>query len=176
MEFLFARWRWGLAVGGVAFGAYLWYAGMQSTDPGQAFLNGLIVMTVAFVFVSTDLAHLVASPFLKFIDSIYLPGDHAREAPLNYQLPIYYERHFRGEDAAAAYEAIIRRDPNQINAYAGAVRVYEQQLGDRQRSRYWRTQAERMFGPDKVAAAVSKSADEWHAERMKSALAPEPSQ
>ena len=133
-------------------------------------------MTAAFVLVSTDIARLLASPFLNFIDSIYLSGGGTGKARLSYDLPIYYERHFRGEEAIDAYEALIAADPNQINAYAGAIRVCENLLEDRARARRWRTIAERRFGRPEVAGAVAKTAAEWHAERMVAAVAPAPSQ
>lgn len=173
MQWMFARWRWGLFVGGVAFGVYLWFAGVKD-DPGRAFLNGLIIMVVSFTLVSTDIAKLVASPFTNFIDSVYMPGGNADRAPLKYELPLYYERHFRSEEALAAYDAIIRSYANQIHAYAGAIRVCEVQLQDKKRASHWRVPAERQFGSVKVAEAVAKTAEEWHAERMKSALAPAP--
>ena len=175
MSGLFTRWRWGLFVGGIAFGLYLWFAGVKE-DPAQAFLNGLIIMTISFALVATNFAQLLASPLTNFIDSIYLPGGKPGKASLKYELPIYYERHFRSEEAAAAYEAIIKADPTQIHAYGGVIRVCENQLRDRERANRWRTQAERRFGGEKVAASVAKTAEEWHAERLKSALAPAPSQ
>ena len=174
MEWMFKRWRWGLFIGGLAFGGYLWFAGADQ-NLGQAFLRGLVVMSVSFLFVSGDLAYLLASPLLKFIDSIYLPGGHADKMPLKYDLPIYYERHFRAEEAADAYEAIVKAYPRQIHAYAGVIRVSGRQLGDPQRARRWRHEAERLFGRAKVAAAVAKTAEEWHAERLQSAIAAVPS-
>ena len=171
----FTRWRWGLFVGGTAFGLYFWFAGVKN-DPAQAFLNGLIIMTISFTLVATNVAELIASPLTNFIDSIYLPGGNWGKAPLKYELPIYYERHFRGEDAAVAYEAIIKSHPNQIHAYGGVIRVCKTQLCDRARAKHWKAQAERRFGREKVAASVAKTAEEWHAELFKSALAPAPSQ
>ncbi|MFT4638732.1 MAG: hypothetical protein ACI8T1_002055 [Verrucomicrobiales bacterium] len=95
---------------------------------------------------------------------------------MSYDLPIYYERHFRSDEALEAYEAILESDPNQIHAYAGAIRVCENQLQDRSTARHWRTLAERRFGRAEIADAVSKRAAEWHAERLVAAVAPAPSQ
>jgi hypothetical protein len=175
MEAIFKRWRWGLFAAGLVLGLFLWFHGVKD-DPGHAFLHGLIAMMLAFVLVSTDIAELLASPILKFIDSVYLPGGNGAKPPLSYELPIYYERYFRSEEALAAYQAIMKHYPKQINAYAGAIRVCEQQLDDPTLARHYRRVAERLFGREAVLKAVAKSADQWHAERMKSALAPAPSQ
>ncbi len=173
MGAIFKRWRWGLFVGGVAFGLTTWFIG--EGHPGLVFLNGLAVMAVAFLLVSTDFAALLASPILKFIDSVYLPGGHLDKALLNYDLPLYYERHFRGEEALAAYIQLIRAYPDQINAYAGAVRVCQNQLDDTHQAKKWWAEAERRFGREAVSEAVKKTASEWHAERMRARLAPAPS-
>ncbi len=172
---IFSRWRWGLFVGGMAFGLYLWFTGAKEA-PIQVFLNGLVVMSISFFLVATNVAEFVALPFTRFIDSLYLPGGKPDKSPLKYELPIYYERHFRSEEAADAYEAIIKSDPTQIHAYGGVIRVSESQLQDRNRANRWRAQAERRFGYEKVAASVARTAQEWHVERMTSALAPVPSQ
>lgn len=156
--------------GGLVFGAYLWFAGV-SVSPAHAFLWGLVVMVAAFAFISFDVATWLASPLLRFIDSLYLPGGKETKVPLKYDLPLYYERHFRGEEALAAYEALIKAYPDQINAYAGAIRVSESQLQNAERGRHWRRVAERNFGPEKIAQAVAKSAEQWHAERMEKASA-----
>ena len=174
MAGLFKRWRWGLFGAGVALGLVIWLTGAK-VDPGHAFLFGLGAMSYAFLLISTDVAAWLATPVLKFIDSIYLPGAHSKKAPLAYELPIYYERHFRSEEALAAYLAIIRNYPRQINAYAGAIRVCRNQLHDSSKASHWLREAERLFGQDEIHRAVARTAEEWHAERMKSALAPAPS-
>ncbi len=176
MRAIFKRWRWGLFVAGVVFGLMTWKEGADGEFTVRYFLQGLVAMLISFLVVATDVARWFASPLLRFIDSVYLPGGEADKAPLKYELPLYYERHFRSEEALEAYETLIKSYPDQINAYAGAIRVCENQLNDQERARRWRRNAERLFGYEKVAQAVAKTADEWHAERMKSALAPAPSQ
>lgn len=176
MGVIFKRWRWGLFAAGAIFGLMTWVNGAKSDFSPLFFLEGLAAMLAAFLLVATDIARWLASPFLRYIDSIYMPAAKNEKAPLTYDLPLYYERHLRSEEALEAYEAIIKAYPDQINAYAGAIRVCEQQLQDHARARRWRRNAERLFGYETVAQAVAKTAEDWHAERIKSALAPAPSQ
>ncbi len=173
MAFLFKRWRWGLCAAGIALGAVIWFHGVKD-DPGHAFFHGLFAMTISFFLVSASVAEWLASPLLRFIDSIYLPGSHGGKPPLSYELPIYYERYFRGDEALEAYLAIIKHYPRQINAYAGAIRVCEQQLDDPAQARQWRRVAERSFGREAVQKAVAKTANEWYAEKIKSNFPPCP--
>ncbi|MGY8691097.1 MAG: hypothetical protein ACKVHP_25570 [Verrucomicrobiales bacterium] len=56
MTRIFARWRWGLFVGGAIFGLFVWFLQEKGSPSPFLFLIGLAIVAVTFLLVATDVA------------------------------------------------------------------------------------------------------------------------
>ncbi len=166
--------RWAIVAALLGLGIHNWVAAPKTGDAVlPVFLVGLALFSAVSIIMSWNIAQWLARPFLRFIDSIYLPGGHSNKPPLSYDLPLYYERHFQGEEAAAAYEEIIHHYPEERRAYAGLVRVLESMVDGRDKdAKSWRTQGERLFGREELQADIAKTASQLYAEKLANAVAP----
>ncbi len=78
---------------------------------------------------------------------------------------MYYERHYRAEEALEVYQKMVRHYPKTLAAHAGRIRVLETMLDDYQEAQVWRVKAERLFDVHALNAAVDKTAQQLHDER-----------
>ena len=129
---------------------------LESSSPWDALFPmccAFVLWMGAAVLLQRKISKILALPFLRFIDSIYLPGGHARKPPLNYDLAWHYEKMGRDDEALDEYRMILKYYPGELEAIAGMVRILDSD--DLERTAL-REDGCREFGADVFAEAVRR--------------------
>jgi hypothetical protein len=85
-------------------------------------LAAVVLLTLAALLLSPELARIVAGPFLRWIDSVYLGDDGSVEqSPTDFSLPrrLLAERNYDG--ALESYESLLRSFPDSPLLYREAI-------------------------------------------------------
>lgn len=104
-------------------------AGYPAAFGGALF--GFAVLIAGALVLAPSLAVWAASPFTRFVDSIYLPGGRAAEKPEpNYRLADHYYQLGQDRLAIAEYEKIVRYHPAETPAYVALIDLWANRRGE----------------------------------------------
>lgn len=121
---------------------------------GESLLAFSFLILAAICWAGT-LAPLLATPFIKFIDAVYLGGSSADKPPLTYAVAERRLQQHRWAEAAEEFDRITRLYPYEVRAYvegiAAARRASDEELINRLKRRA------RVYCPEEAArlAAIS---------------------
>lgn len=115
---------------------------------------------VGILVIAPDIVRLAASPFLAFIDSIFLPGQRGGKPELNLRLPAFYREKERYDDALAEYRKIIRYYPKEPEGWIGAIELLAETFDEKEEARklYARARRKLRENPDALVEVESR----WH--------------
>lgn len=116
-------------------------------------LVGTILILLGASCLAGGLVRLAASPFTAFIDSVFLPGEKGGKPALNLELPAFYERQNRFEEALTEYQKMIRFHPEQPIGWLGAIRLLLGTFEDQRQARRLYEKARRRFRSDQDTLA-----------------------
>lgn len=150
----------GLCLIGTGFGFWL-----VSSFGVAAFLVGLFFIVLGIAPFSVDLARLLATPWLNFINGVYLPGGHGKRPPLNLDLPLYYERYGREEEAVDAYEAMVRHYPREPRPYARLLRLHRDVFDDEEAAAFWLKRGRRYVAEEVLLDEAAKTPQQLFMEK-----------
>ena len=136
-EWLFSAgfWTWMVRIVGIAciagWAAMIW--GRAEKDYAQdgplgGFATGLFgfaFLVAGTILLVPSLVPWVASPLLRFVDSIYLGSHNVEPPPLTYEVAERRIREGRWQDAATEFERIAYWHPGEERAWREAVRCAE---------------------------------------------------
>lgn len=151
-----------LGIGLVATGVGFWLTSSFGVIP---FLVGLVLIIAGIMPFALDLARFLATPYLNFINSVYLPGGHGKRPPLNLDLPLYYERFGREEEAVEAYETMARHYPRELRPYARLLRIHRDVFGEEEAAALWLKRGRRYFDEEELLEEAAKSPQQLFMER-----------
>ena len=152
--------RWIVVIFGVALSYHLMDEGVPKDVNGitgsPMDVMGKLILSVACLIVAAiaaapDLVRFVAQPLMHWIDGIYMPGDLNAVPPLTYRLAQYYEKKQRGADAVDEYRRILQYYPEEVEAWAGLIRVQRQLMEDEKEAAKVLAQSQRRFSKDMAA-------------------------
>lgn len=86
-------------------------------------ITAVVLLLVGAGCLAPALVGWIARPFTAFIDSVFHPRQRADKPPVNLELPAYYERQSRFEDALEEYRKIVRFHPEEPAGWQGVIRL-----------------------------------------------------
>jgi tetratricopeptide (TPR) repeat protein len=116
--------RWLLAGGCLYLALRLFASAMQSEMLG-AFgrcVFGMAGLIASVVIVAPEFIPWIASPFLRLLDTIYLPSA-TEPPPVDYTLARFYRKRGRLDEAVQEYEKIVHYHPREVAAYAEGIQA-----------------------------------------------------
>ena len=160
MKFGGPKWiRWPIGVAAVYFSFKMVFSASGGLGAIGGLLVGMSLLVVAAVCFCPEVVGVVAGPFFRWIDSIYLPGGRPDRAPLSFRLSDYYTQTRQFDLAVAEYQRILEDYPEEPQAYAGLVRLLDSELEDRKSARRWLKRGLRRVPKDGRTILLSEFAE-----------------
>jgi tetratricopeptide (TPR) repeat protein len=115
------------AIGCVGTSFYLFEktASTEGSIPGNflVILTAIGLLASAAVLIAPEALRLFTRPFTSLIDAIFFPREKSPKPELSYNLPEFYAKQERYEEALSAYLTILEYYPKETRAYLGALEL-----------------------------------------------------
>lgn len=133
--------------------------GLPDQDPTRTpnyyhLLRGIVFIMIGAGLVMPVALRLLAAPFHAMVDSIYAPRHPTDKPPMDLELPAFYEREKRFQEALDEYRKIIRYHPEKTPGWLGALRLLLAEFDDPDGAEALYRKANRRFRGDSEALAL----------------------